>query len=58
MATRRSELKAEQAYHVTKDDMFFWTPDGVGGFWYDTLEEMEDQHGVGDIIYIDELLDY
>lgn len=58
MATRRSELKAEQGYYVAKDDMYFWTPDGEGGFWYDTIEEMNEQHGVGEVVDIDELLDY
>jgi hypothetical protein len=53
----RKNLQAEQAYYVSKDDMYFWTPDGEGGFWYDTEEEMWDQHEVGDIITIDELED-
>ncbi len=54
----RKDLKAMQAYYVRKDEMFFWTPDGEGGFWYETPEEMEAQHGVGQIIFIAELLDY
>lgn len=54
----RKDLQAEQGYHEAKTDTYFWTPDGVGGYWYDTLEEMEDQHGAGDVIDVDEILDY
>lgn len=43
--TPRSELSVDTAYFVRKDDMYFITPDGIGGFWYDTIEELEDQHG-------------
>lgn len=53
----RKDLEAMQAYLELKTGTYFWTPDGIGGFWYDTQEEMEDQHGAGDIIEIDELLD-
>jgi hypothetical protein len=35
----------DTAYYIRKDDMYFITPDAVGGFWYDTIEELEDQHG-------------
>lgn len=58
MPLQRKYLEAEQAYHDEKADMYFWTPDGVGGFWYDTEEEMWDQHDMGDIIEVDEILDY
>lgn len=54
----RKNLQAMQAYHETKTDTYFWTPDGEGGFWYDTQEEMEDQHGVDTIIEVSEILDY
>lgn len=43
--TQRSELEVDTAYYVRKDDMYFITPDAIGGFWYDTLEELEDAHG-------------
>lgn len=60
MATLKSrkELEAEQAYYDQKDDMFFWTPDGVGGFWYTTEEEMWDQHPYGDIIDVEEVPEF
>jgi hypothetical protein len=51
----RKNLKPEQAYYEQKDNMFFWTPDGEGVFWYTTKKEMEEQHGVGSIITISEL---
>lgn len=53
----RKNLKAEQAYYVQKDEMYFWTPDGEGGYWYDTKAEMEEQHGEGRVITITELED-
>lgn len=53
----RKNLQPEQAYHVTKDDTYFWTPDGVSGFWYDTKAEMEEQHGGGRVITITDLED-
>lgn len=53
----RKNLKAEQAYYVQTDGLYFWTPDGVGGFWYDTKGEMEAQHGKGSVIEINELED-
>jgi len=40
--TPRNELEVDTAYFVRKDDMFFITPDGIGGFWYDTIEELEE----------------
>lgn len=43
--TPRSELAVDTAYYLRKDDMYFITPDGIGGFFYTTLEELEDQHG-------------
>lgn len=54
----RKNLKAEQAYYDRKADMYFWTPDGEGGFWYDTKAEMEEQHGEGRVISVSEILDY
>ena len=49
----RIDLKADQMYRLfykadESDETFFYTPDGVGGFWYDTEEEMLDQHGFDD----------
>lgn len=54
----RKDLKAEQGYYVIDQNMYFWSPDGVGGFWYDSIEEMDEQHGVGEVVDIDFLTDY
>jgi len=55
----RKDLQADVAYYDVKAEMYFWSPDGVGGFWYDSLEELEEQHGeAGRIIHVDEILDY
>lgn len=55
----RSELKADRAYYDRKDDMFFYTPDGVGGFWYTSARELREEHGyTGVIQHVSEILDY
>lgn len=46
----RDQLRGDQMYRLfyredEEDEMYFYTPDGVGGFWYDTKEEMLEQHG-------------
>lgn len=43
--TPRSELAVDTAYFIRKDDMYFITPDGIGGYWFDTIEELEDEYG-------------
>jgi hypothetical protein len=43
--TPRSALSVDTAYYIRKDDMYFITPDGVGGYWFDTIEELEDEYG-------------
>lgn len=43
--TPRSELSVDTAYYIRKDDQYFITPDGVGGYWFDTIEELEDEYG-------------
>lgn len=43
--TKRSELAVDTAYFVRKDDQYFITPDGIGGYWFDTIEELEDEYG-------------
>lgn len=32
-------------FYVMDDDTTFYTPDGVGGFYYDSFEEALEQHG-------------
>ena len=49
----RHQLKADHMYYLwerkEENGTYFYTPDGVGGYWYDTEEEMFEQHGVGSI---------
>lgn len=55
----RSNLKPDTYYFDRKDEMYFYTPDAVGGFWYTTKEEMFEQHNGKDrIIRVSEILDY
>ena len=45
----QDELEPERVYEVTNsrgDTHFGWSPDGVGAFWYDTLAELDAEHGV------------
>jgi hypothetical protein len=58
MITFRDELKVNTIYYVEKDDVYFVTPDGIGGYWYDTEEEAREEHGDGEIIDIEELSDF
>ena len=42
-------VEPEQVYEVTNsrgDTHFGWSPDGVGVLWYDTLNELDAEHGV------------
>jgi hypothetical protein len=56
--TPRNEMEAFVIYHETSSDTYFFSPDGVGCFWYDTLEEAQDQHGdTGDILEVEKLAD-
>lgn len=43
--TPRSELSVDTAYFIRKDDQYFITPDGIGGYWFDSIEELEDEYG-------------
>jgi hypothetical protein len=59
MATLRESLKVERIYKETKSGQYFVTPDGIGCFWYETLEEAQEQHGdTGRVIVISELSDF
>jgi hypothetical protein len=58
MARSRESLTVDTIYKERKSGLFFVTPDGVGCFWYDTLEEARGEHGdTGPLITIDELED-
>jgi len=47
-AMRDTDLQPEAVYEVLHEDgttLYAWSPDGVGCYWYDSLEELLDQHG-------------
>lgn len=57
--TYREDLKADAVYYINEDAQYFYTPDGEGGIFYDTEEELIEAHGNGyRSIEIDELSDY
>ena len=57
--TLRSSLKVDRIYCEDSSGQFFVTPDGIGCFWYDTLEEAKEQHGdTGAVIVIQKLSDF
>lgn len=56
----RDELDAMTGYYFEKTDQYFFTPDGIGGVWYDSEEEMCEEHGIepADIVEAWDLSDY
>ena len=47
----RDQLIADRMYRLFQkedesDAMYFYTPDGIGGYWYDTKEEMLEELGI------------
>jgi hypothetical protein len=54
----RSSLKADTLYKVADVGLWFYTPDAVGGYWYDTYREVVDQHGNIPYIAIETLTDW
>lgn len=42
----RDLLKVDTIYYVQPDDQYFFTPDGVGAIWYDTLQEIRRDTGI------------
>lgn len=55
----RDELKGDAYYFDESAELYFYTPDGVGGFWYETKAEMFEQHNGDDVVYhVDEILDF
>jgi hypothetical protein len=57
MATERNSLKVNRIYFVESDEMYFVTPDCFGGYWYETLEEAQEEHGDMTPIHIPDLED-
>ncbi len=38
---KRSDLVVERPYYEQKSGQYFWTPDGIGCFWYESRRDME-----------------
>lgn len=57
MATPRKNLIVEQAYYEMASKQFFWTPDCVGCFWFETAEEVLYETESDFIITVEELED-
>lgn len=57
--TYRDSLTVNTIYLELESGLYFVTPDGVGCFWYDTLEGAQDQHGdTGDVEEVEKLSDF
>lgn len=55
----RSQLKADTLYLFTDTQSYYYTPDGVGGYWYDNTEEViEAGFGGYEITYRQSLTDW
>ena len=57
----REHLKVLRLYHEQPTGMYFYTPDGIGCIWYETLEEaMADTDAFGQpiITLVQELSDF
>lgn len=59
MGMQRKDLQAEVCYYAEDTDQYIVSPDGVGVYVYETLEEVHDEHGdLGRTVVIDYLEDY
>lgn len=54
---KRSDLVVEQGYYERKSGQYFWSPDGVGVYWYESRHELEVAHGDGEVWQVTELED-
>lgn len=41
----RETQRPDTFYRNVETDAVFLSPDGIGRFWYDSLEEAEEEHG-------------
>lgn len=52
------DIVPDRLYYVMKYDMYFVTPDGIGGYWYEDEDEVIEQYGeVGTVHTVDEITD-
>lgn len=56
---KRSSLRVFAHYFEQSSGQYFYTPDGVGCYWFDSLAELNDALGddAGTIFYIEKLED-
>lgn len=57
----RDYLRVLRLYHEQPTGMYFYTPDGIGCIWYDTLEEALEDTGAFEqpiITLVQELSDF
>jgi len=54
----RSQLVSDRLYYIEDADQYFWSPDGIGGYWYDSRAEAFEQHGKQPIHSIGTLTDF
>ena len=50
----RADLRVDTFYRIPSGEVFL-TPDGFGGFWYESVEEAIGQHGELYLINIDKI---
>jgi hypothetical protein len=59
METYRENLTVDKIYFEKSSGQYFVTPDGIGCYWYGTLEEAREQHGdTGRVITVTKLSDF
>jgi hypothetical protein len=57
--TPRAQLESETLYYERESGRYFWTPDGVGCYWFTTMAAAGDDLGqIGRVHIIDKLADY
>lgn len=54
----RSQLVSDRLYYVEDVEQYFWSPDGVGGYWYDSQYDAFANHGRQTIHSIQTLTDW
>jgi hypothetical protein len=56
----RSQLVADRLYR-DNDGTYFVSPDGIGVFWFDTMEEVNEQYGANNfpkVYHVSHLTDF
>ena len=43
----RSQAKVDTLYYIKEGGVFAVTPDGIGFYWFDDFEDVEEQYGEG-----------